>query len=223
MKEIPLTQGQVALVDDEDFEWLSQWKWCASRGATTFYAVRSTSRKTPPKRRIWMHRAIMGVTDIAMEVDHINGEGLDNRRANLRTATHQQNSWNVRRPRDNWSGFKGITRTPQHRWAAGIVVRGKGIHLGNYDTPDDAARAYDGAARHYFGEFARLNFPGLVCPLPPPSRRAACEQCGGEIPPERRRFCDKRCSQKNWDQRPEQRMKQQAYRDRRKRQSVRVA
>jgi hypothetical protein len=124
VKEIPLTQGFVALVDD-----------------------------------VLMHRALLAV---AGPVDHTNGDGLDNRRANLRAATCTENARNVRVHRDNLAGWKGVSKAPPRvraRWRARIWVDGRELRLGYFDDPEAAARAYDAAAREYFGAFAALNFP----------------------------------------------------------------
>ncbi len=115
-----------------------------------------------------MHRAILGVTDPAIEVDHRSGDGLNNRRGNLREATRAQNSRNLGLPRNSTSGFKGVSFTRSKGqplakpWQASINVNWKGYHLGYFATAAAAARAYDAAARVHFGEFARLNFPATT-------------------------------------------------------------
>ena len=152
MKQIELTRGYVATVDDADYEWLtSLGSWSARETVDgRVYAQRAVGRTTEQ-----MHRVIAGHA----LVDHINGDGLDNRRSNLRPATVTQNNRNARRRKDNRSGFKGVTRQASGLWRARITVDGLQIRLGTFDAPEDAARAYDAAAIHHFGEFARLNFP----------------------------------------------------------------
>jgi hypothetical protein len=157
MREIPLTQGQVALVDDEDFEELNQFKWCAywAPHARTFYAVRRDG-----KRLTLMHRQITKAPP-GRKVDHRNRIGFDNQKLNLRFATESQNSANSRLPSNNTSGFRGVSRNRQ-KWQSRIRYNGRKIHLGSFDCPEEAAKAYDRAARHYFGEFATPNFPESV-------------------------------------------------------------
>lgn len=108
---------------------------------------------------ILMHRLITGAAP-GQEVDHVNRDGLDNRRANLRVATRSQQIANQDIRLDNTSGYRGVSwRRDSRRWQAQLTVNGKWRGLGCYDDPEDAARAYDAAAREHFGEFAVLNFP----------------------------------------------------------------
>ena len=163
MREIPLTQGKVALVDDEDYEWLSQWKWCAlNRGDGCYYAVRGTyDRTTRASRQIRMHRQIMGMEGSRPDVDHKDTNGLNNQRSNLREASRSDNIGNARLRRDNVSGLKGVTWMPtKQKWRARIgPVQGQRRFLGYFPTAEEAARAYDAAALELFGDFARPNFP----------------------------------------------------------------
>lgn len=160
MKEIPLTRGYVAIVDDEDYEKVARFKWRAQgrSGGNLIYASRSLPR--PSKAVVLLHREILGAGP-GEEVDHIDGDGLNCRRANLRRALHSSNLGNARkRQRGQTSQFKGVSYSRVARaWHAYIGVMGKKLHLGTYGIEADAARAYDAAARLRFGEFARLNFP----------------------------------------------------------------
>jgi AP2 domain/HNH endonuclease len=157
VKEIPLTQGKFAKVDDADYEWLSQWKWHAKRGKRTWYSAR-TEGSGDQQRTIRMHRLIMGGSDL--QVDHKNGDGLNNQRKNLRLATNGQNQCNSRKNRRGSSIYKGVSWDKyRKRWRATIVYLKVQEHLGYFDSEIEAARAYDKAARELFREFARLNFP----------------------------------------------------------------
>ena len=148
-KEITLTNGMVALVDDCDYQELSVRKWRAKKNKRTFYAETSRKYEYPQ-----MHRAIMRPPD-GMQVDHINGDGLDNRRINLRVCTNQQNSFNSAK---RGKGYKGVY-SHCGKWQARIYKNLKQTHLGTYNTPEEAARAYDRGALKMFGEYAWLNFP----------------------------------------------------------------
>jgi hypothetical protein len=156
MREIPLTQGYVTIVDDEDYDFLMQWKWYAVKdeGGKRMYARRAA----PGLKTVRMHSAILG-TPTGIRVDHINHDGLDNRRANLRRATNTQNVYNQRCRKQNITGFKGVivNRGRGKAFIAGIRVNGKQIHLGLFEDAREAAIAYNRAAVKHFGEFAYLN------------------------------------------------------------------
>jgi hypothetical protein len=148
MKQIPLSQGLYALVDDEDYEALAVHKWHARKKPRTFYAARNSAGK-----KIFMHVAL-GYS----RPDHRDGNGLNNQRHNLRPASKAQNAQNNPRHLDNKSGFKGVS--PQgNRWQADIRVDGKNRYLGCRALASEAAKLYDEAAVKHFGEYARVNFP----------------------------------------------------------------
>lgn len=151
MKQIPLTKGKFALVDETDFEWLSQYNWCYSNG--------SAVRRMPKNNSLllYMHREVLGLRKGTF-CDHINGDRLDNRRENLRSATHAQNMFNKRKYKTNKSGIKGVCWDKnRNKFVAQIGVGGKHINLGRFTKVEDAIRAYNNAALIYHGEFATLN------------------------------------------------------------------
>jgi hypothetical protein len=153
MKEIPLTQGKVALVDDGEFEELNKYKWHVLWNGYSFYAVRSVGKKT-----ISMHRQIMG-TPKGMDTDHRDMNTLNNQRFNLRICTGSQNMYNSGKRKNNTSGYKGVTFNKKKRkFQAQIRVPGKRFYLGLFTTPIKAAIAYDIAAKRLHGVFAQLNF-----------------------------------------------------------------
>lgn len=150
-KQISLTQGKFALVDDEDYDELMKYKWCFSSG----YAIRRMPR--PFSKTIRMHRIIMKAQK-NQEIDHINMDKLDNRRKNLRLCTHPQNHQNILKHKDNKTGFKGVTfYKNRNKFGARIKYNGIEIHLGLFVDSMDAARAYNEKALELFGEFANLN------------------------------------------------------------------
>jgi hypothetical protein len=158
MKEIKLTNGMVALVDDADYEWLSRWKWSPLKcWGGQIYALKSVSDE---ERR--MHRLIVSAPKGAL-VDHINGNTLDNRRSNLRLCTRAENAYNSKAQRGNRVGYKGVCidgrkRNLSKRYIAQIKVGNKTKLIGRFATAEEAARAYDVAAKELRGDFARLNF-----------------------------------------------------------------
>lgn len=160
MREIPLTQGQVALVDDWWFEELNKVKWHAlwSPKTRSYCAVRNSPPALGKRKKIYMHVVIAG-TPKDMVTDHIDHNTLNNLSENLRVCTRLQNSLNRNRRVDNASGFKGVFRHEASGWVAQIQFDGKMTYLGRFQTPEDAARAYDEAAKKYHGEFAKLNLP----------------------------------------------------------------
>lgn len=155
-REVSLSRGLVALVDDADFERVTSiGKWYADPSSKTYYARRNYWRNGRCMS-LRMHHVVSGLS----YVDHANGNGLDNRRANLRPATDSQNAMNRGLRSDNRSGFKGVSWSrARDRWVVEIQEHGVSHHLGIFTDLIEAAHAYDAAALTYFGEFARLNFP----------------------------------------------------------------
>lgn len=152
--KIPLTKGMFAIVDEDDAARILTRNWCAQGKPPYFYAYRKEVQDCKSKS-ILMHRFIAGFPDAL--VDHHNGNGLDNRKQNLRIATRQQNNANKLR-RWGKSKFKGV-RQRRGKWGASITVNAVKHWLGTFSTENDAARAFDIAAVSAFGEFAVLNFP----------------------------------------------------------------
>jgi hypothetical protein len=158
MKTIPLSQGKVALVDDEDYQRVSAFKWSAALRDHKWYACRNLGRQHK-QQLIYLHRFIVDAPT-GCEVDHEDGNGLNCMRLNLRKCTPVQNRCNTGLSVRNKSGFKGVHwRRDIQKWAAQIKTHGYKISLGVYDSAEAAARVRDVAARKYHGEFAWLNFP----------------------------------------------------------------
>lgn len=175
MKQIPLTQGAFALVDDADYEELSKYKWSLfksvekhSKLRIRLYAQRGVLISKGKTKLILMHRQLTNAATGVL-VDHENHNGLDNQRENLRTATPTQNSRNQRkRLSPTSSKFKGVSSNPQTipPWRARICVNKKQIMLGYFDSEESAAHAYDVAALLHFGDFAHINFGSHTEELP---------------------------------------------------------
>jgi hypothetical protein len=181
-RKIPLTQGRFAIVDPDDYPRLAKYKWriCRTKGKNVSYAERSIRLPNGKYTRILMHREVLSLPALSkvevskgqvlnhnchrhigdgLVIDHINGSGLDNRRANLRLATVAQNAWNSKK-RSSRSGCKGVWFvSDKGLWRAAIVCNRRRIHLGYFRDKRAAARAYDEAAGTYHKDFARLNFP----------------------------------------------------------------
>lgn len=160
MKEIILTQGKVALVDDEDFEELNKYKWYAYKSRNTFYAGRKLRLGVNKKRIVIMHRELLGLKDSKLKGDHIDHNGLNNQKYNLRIATNAENCKN-QMPRKGFSSkYKGVCWHKRDKmWNANIRINERQKHLGYFDNEIEAAKAYDAMAKLHFREFACLNFP----------------------------------------------------------------
>lgn len=154
MKEIQLTQGQVALVDDQDYEFLSQWKWYAQKDRYTYYAVRRDGKK-----RMKMHRQVLGLGyDSNLVGDHRDHNGLNNQRSNLRVATKSQNAANRLSRKNSTSKYLGVSIDRLGKSWQVHVVKGKAQkYVGLFDNEESAALAYNKAAAEIHGEFASLN------------------------------------------------------------------
>ncbi len=156
MKRIPLTKAKFAIVDDEDFEWLSKSKWrCSSCG----YAVGVSKGSHRTRRPRTMHREIIKCPE-SLTVDHINRNKLDNRKENLRICSFSQNNMNRPIRADNKAGYKGVhkDKTCKNRYVAQIRINREKVYLGGFNCPIEAAKAYDKAAKESQGEFACTNF-----------------------------------------------------------------
>lgn len=151
---VPLTRGYFAVIDEADAEFVANRNWRAQVLPRKVYAVTGSRAK-----QVYLHRALWDRWGFATcsELDHVNTDGLDNRRANLRAATHAENARNRPALANNTSGFKGVSWVSRLRkWRASIWADGRPIHLGVFSAPEDAHAAYARAARELHGEFARV-------------------------------------------------------------------
>ena len=154
MKTIPLPCGKQVLVDDEDYDRLSQYPWWSSGKG---YA-RRTERNAAGRTTFYMHRELMQCP-ARLQVDHVNGDGLDNRKENLRVCTRSQNGGHILAASRALSGFRGVWwKKDKRRWQAEIMVNRQRVYLGRFGTSEEAAKAYDAAAIRLRGPFATLNF-----------------------------------------------------------------
>ena len=154
-RAVELTRGYVALVDEQDYERVAEYRWSVNRQSTVTYAKTRINGRTA-----YLHRFILGITDPRVHVDHRDHDGLNNRRSNLRVCSHSENHCNERKRRYASSRYKGVSWSRQYgKWRASIEVTGRYVHLGRFTSELDAALAYDIAARTHFGEFACCNFP----------------------------------------------------------------
>jgi hypothetical protein len=163
---VPYKGQHVAVeFDEEDLPLFLAHRWRilnmkASKGVRY---LQTTITEHGRARSVLFHRAVLGITDPKVHVDHINDEGLDNRRANLRTCTPSQNLANKRVLRVSKCGYRGVQKNSRGRsYNARIKVNNKLLHIGSYETPEEAAKAYDARAIEVFGAFARTNFPQEV-------------------------------------------------------------
>ena len=156
IKTITLSKGYVALVDDEDYEDASRFKWSACEKGHNVYALRNI-RINGKYHSLYLHRYLMSLSCLGKHIDHIDGNGLNNRRENLRLCTNTENLRNQHSSHGS-SKYKGVSWHKRKKWMARIRVDGVDIYLGVYEEEEAAARAYDKAAKKHFGEFANLNF-----------------------------------------------------------------
>lgn len=166
MKEIKLVRKRitkdnrafVAMVDDSDYKYLNQWQWRVNINGNSIYADRNI---TIDEKRITlkMHRVIVGIIDSQILVDHIDGNGLNNQRNNLRPCTKSQNGMNRGAIKNKSSKYKGVSWLKcGNKWAAEIRANNKKTYIGIFSSEEDAAKAYDTKAKELHGDFAKLNF-----------------------------------------------------------------
>lgn len=162
MIEIPLTQGKVALIDDEDFARVSLLTWRVGKGSgksrVIWYARAMLPRNGQKQRQVLLHRYILGLAAVVPVVDHADDDGLNCQKSNLRICTHAQNLAK-RRPwaKSGWKGVYAVFHRGVIKWQSAIFVDSRKIYLGLFDAPELAALAYNEAARQYHGKFARIN------------------------------------------------------------------
>lgn len=182
MREIPLLSkkypGLVALIDDDDADLVAGYSWRVDKRPRTVYAKAYVPGTWARSKDVYMHRLIR--PDLPL-IDHADRDGLNNTRANLRPATQQQQNANQGLSRSNTSGFKGVWwRSNRSKWQATIQANGKRKRLGTFANPEDAARAYDAAAREVHGEFAVCNFSELETTMSGTMTDKKTEQDHGE-------------------------------------------
>jgi hypothetical protein len=159
-KEIILSKNKTAIVDNEDYDWLNQWKWCAYKAYNTYYACRNTEINGK-KSMIQMHREILGLQEGDNKLaDHKDRNGLNNRRNNLRVVSRSLNSHNCKKLKNNTSGFRGVHwNKPRRKWIVQITINGVKKHYGCFDSPIEAAKCYDRKVIETYGLDAVTNFP----------------------------------------------------------------
>jgi len=157
-KEIPLTQEKFAIVDYDDYERLSKHKWYTAKNKEKFYARRKEHGVV-----IYLHREVLGITDSKVIIDHINMDGLDNRKSNLRISNHSQNALNTTLRKDNKSGYRGVSyHIKDKKWVASIRTNNIRKHIGEFDSKEIAAMFYDYEAIKAYGDDAYRNFPNPI-------------------------------------------------------------
>lgn len=162
MKEIKLTQGQIVLVDDEDYEYLNQWKWSASKYKELYYASTNLPIENSDKKRYKttkMHRVIMNITNSKIHIDHRDGNGLNNQKSNLRTANFSQNNHNRKKIDNFTSRYKGVylDKTRSKPWRVCVSVNYKYLKSKSFYTEQEAAIYANELMSKNHGEFAKLN------------------------------------------------------------------
>lgn len=172
MKQLKLKgkhgNGKFALLDDEDYEYINKFSWICSKNKHNFYLARQGNKNDlcagMYKKTIFMHRVILNQLKGTI-VDHIDGNGLNNQKSNLRIVTPSQNMMNRRKNKNTASDYKGVSlnkrklRGKPYSWMSTISINNKKMTIGRYDSQIEAAKAYDKKAKELFGEFAKLNFP----------------------------------------------------------------
>lgn len=155
---VQLSRGHAAVIDASDVPLVDVGNWSACESGNTVYAQRKIRVGVNQPRMIMMHRVILGLNDRALHVDHIDGNGLNNRRSNLRPCSIAQNQHNRGMARTNTSGFKGVCWDVQgEKWGASIRAFGRQMNLGRFDTAEEAYAAYCAAAARYHGEFMHVD------------------------------------------------------------------
>lgn len=160
MRELQLTKGEVALVDDDDFYWLNQWRWhsIAIKGKSYVFRSRKNNH-LGLSSRAYLHRIVMRTEDPNLVVDHIDGNPFNNQKCNLRVCTKLENGKNVTSHKGSSSKFLGVSWDKQRKkWSAQLTHKGKVVYSQRFESEEDAARAYDSKARVFHGTFANLNF-----------------------------------------------------------------
>ena len=154
--KIPLTQGKFALVDEADARFIINKKWYAARSRYTYYAYRGTRTEAGGRATMLMHRLILGLKK-GEQADHINGNGLDNRRCNLRKCTRAENMRNWHKVWGS-SKYKGVAwYKAYNKWEVRIKTERREVHLGYYENEKEAAKIYNEAVREWYGQFAKTN------------------------------------------------------------------
>lgn len=161
VREIELSKGYIGLVDDSDYAEVSKHKWYAQTGRKGKKNVYVARRDYRTGKLVKLHRVLLGITDPKVQVDHINGNGLDNRRCNLRLVSNAENARNVSKRPECSTRYKGVCYSKRDElYFAYINFNGKRQYLGySKDNPEELARIYDQKAKELHGEFAKLNFP----------------------------------------------------------------